>query len=66
MPINIQHQYHIIEVDGMPRHILDIRPVVEFDLNDEVIGNGGNDEGVERRYPQRYRKDPVWMKDYDV
>ena len=39
--------------------------MLEFDVNDEEIGNGGNDEGVERRYPQRNRKDPVWMRDYN-
>ena len=52
-----------IEVDGMPRHVLDIRPVITLGEDEGDEGSEGN-EIVEKRYPQRDRTDPVWMRDY--
>ena len=49
-----------VEVDGVNRHILDIRPVVgELDGGDD----GEGDEVVLRRYPQRERRPPEWYGD---
>ena len=56
-----------IEVDGMPRHVLDLRPVV---LNDPEpappveMEDIEDDDVVERRFPRRNRRAPNWMGDY--
>lgn len=51
-----------IEVDGMPRHILDIRPVVQppSQMSVEATEQG---QTADTR-PGRNRKPPVWMNDY--
>ena len=59
-----------VSVDGMPRHVLDIRSVVQQveDTDEgEEVQNTENDEPeevVEARYPQRVRGPPPWMNDY--
>ena len=49
-----------IEVDGVPRHILDVRPVAE----EVPEGLTANVEDEIRRYPRRDRHAPTWMRDY--
>ena len=49
-----------IEVDGVPCHILDVRPVVE----EVPEGLTANVEDEIRRYPRRDRHAPTWMRDY--
>ena len=49
-----------IEVDGVPRHILDVRPVAE--VPEGLTANVEEDEI--RRYPRRDRHAPTWMRDY--
>ena len=49
-----------IEVDGVPRHILDVRPEVE----EVPEGLTANVEDEIRRYPRRDRHAPTWMRDY--
>ena len=51
-----------VDVDGMARHILDIRPVVSDGEVEEETEPERVDE--DRRYPQRERAPPVWMRDY--
>ena len=48
-----------IEVDGVPRHILDVRPVVE----EVPEGLTTNVEDEIRQYPRRDRHTPTWMCD---
>ena len=50
-----------IEVDGVPRHILDVRPVVE-EVPEGLTANVEEDEI--RRYPRQDRHVPAWMRDY--
>ena len=50
-----------IEVDGVPRHILDVKPVVE-EVPEGLTANVEEDEI--RRYPGRDRCAPAWMRDY--
>lgn len=57
-----------ISVDGMPRHVLDVRPVIVHDSTsedsaEEVIDDNDRD-AQEGRRPQRVRKPPTWMDDY--
>ena len=57
-----------VSVDGMPRHILDLRPVErrETELRARPIATdqaGGMHEGSPRR-SQRNRQPPVWTSDY--
>ena len=49
-----------IEVDGVPRQNLDVRPVVE----EVPEGLTANVEDEIRRYPRRDRHAPTWMRDY--
>ena len=51
-----------IEVDGMARHVLDLRRVVE----ESNESSDEEDAGAPRepRYPQRDRNAPQWMRDY--
>ena len=63
-----------VEVEGVPRHILDVRPVIErrpegegeggteLDCEDDITNDGGDAE--RRRYPGRERQAPAWMQDY--
>ena len=50
-----------IEVDGVPCHILDVRPVVE-EVSEGLTANVEEDEI--RQYPRRDRHAPAWMRDY--
>lgn len=52
-----------VEVDGMPRHILDVRAVMEQADEGERQGLQGEED---RRFPQRQRKSPVWHTDYEM
>ena len=51
-----------IEVDGMPRHVLDIRRVVEE--SDDASSEEEEAGAPEPRYPQRERSAPGWMRDF--
>ena len=56
-----------VEVDGTPRHLLDLRPtacgVSEEDRN--VDAGGVEDETTEeQRYSRRTRRVPLWHSDY--
>lgn len=59
-----------VEVDHMPRHVLDIRSVEGFDQSvpeqDEVQDEGQDNRETERRYPGRARQAPVWHGDYEM
>lgn len=52
-----------VEINGMPRHILDVRKIVHFE---EDIGNneeeGTSTDSASR--PQREHRTPSWMNDY--
>lgn len=54
-----------IEVDHMPRHILDLRTVAiaEDDVERDQQGVAAG-ETEDRRYPQRDRRVPAWQGDY--
>lgn len=58
------HSRNNIGVDGMPRHVLDIRPVIQED-SDERETDGENETSVGPRRSQRERRQPVWMRDYE-
>ena len=57
-----------VEIDGMPRDVLDVRPMVLGDvdcLNGDESARYGNDPQVDdQRYPQRERRAPIWVQDY--
>lgn len=63
-----------VEVDGMARHVLDVRRVFEDDSPVEGAGEeGGSEHDREctgepspRHYPDRARKPPGWLADYDT
>ena len=64
-----------VDVDGMARHILDVRRVVKPDVDDfdeEESNDQGEDvenfegEQSERRYPQRERTHSKWMSDFSM
>ena len=52
-----------VDVEGVPRHILDIRPVIE-------LGGEESDEEKEahevQQRPRRERRAPAWMQDYNM
>ena len=50
-----------VEVDGVPRHILDVRPVVE-EVPEGLTANV--EDEIRRGYPRRDRHAPTWMRDY--
>ena len=57
-----------LSVDGMPRHVLDIRRVVIPSANEE---SGEGQEEIEEnevilRRSQRERRQPAWMRDYET
>ena len=52
-----------VEVDGMPRHILDIRA---RDADGDEEEASAEHTGAERRYPVRDRTPPAWMGDYNL
>ena len=61
-----------VDVDGMARHILDVRPRMtgddEKDVPSAEDGEVQSDKPkinvAERRFPERKRTNPVWMKDF--
>ena len=54
-----------VSVDGMPRHILDVRPVVHpQDMDSEESGEEQVDEPSLPRRSGRIRRQPGWMADY--
>lgn len=58
-----------VEVDGIPRHVLDVRPVVTGNVEEQsgVDDPDADDEEtrlVEERYPRRERRAPFWASDY--
>ena len=63
-------------VDGMPHDILDVGRVVGMDEDDtrdvgggdvDDLGDAGWGEAeVGAQYPQRARRPPVWLQDYDT
>ena len=52
-----------VEVEGVPRHILDVRPVRHGEEEGEGQEAVGEEQGV-RRYPSRHRVPPRWLQDY--
>ena len=51
-----------VDVDGMARHILDVRQVVD---SNEEEGEHDDERIVgEHRYPSRARAPPSWLGDY--
>ena len=64
-----------VSVDNMPRHILDIRRVIDEeqqDSSDEVHSMGAIQspselhQDPEPRYPRRDRRPPEWAADYEM
>ena len=69
-----------LSVDGMPRHVLDVRPVVTLpdppeDAVDETIYEADSSEGHEQpqkgaqedsQRPRRVTRPPAWMQDYVI
>ena len=51
-----------IEVDHMPRHILDVRAAG----NPDAVRREQSQSPAECRYPLRHRQAPVWHRDYDL
>ena len=51
-----------VEVEGVPRHILDIRPVRHGEEGGEGQEVVGEEQGV-KRYPSRHRAPPRWLQD---
>ena len=57
-----------MEVEGVPRHILDIRPIVQSDEAPEE-GEEEEEDGIEDTVPRRSgreRRAPAWMADFEV
>ena len=52
-----------VEIDGVPRHILDVRRVVLEEPEPEQPPEEAEEVQV-RRFPHRDRVAPVWMRDY--
>lgn len=61
------HSTNTLSVDGIPRHVLDVRRVTlpSESSEDECQGEAQEVEVVPRR-SQRKRRQPVWMRDYEV
>ena len=75
------NSHNDIEVGGMPRHILDVRPVYDVPREGEEelleISMGEGDSGVieetagseqidsRRQYPVRQRRPPAWLAGYE-
>ena len=53
-----------LSVDGMPRHILDLRHVVHIDDDVSAGPEGNEDKPVAMQRPQRGRAVPIWAWDY--
>ena len=54
-----------VEVEGVPRHILDIRSIVEPAGGEQEEEDVEDDENVPRR-SRRERRAPAWMEDFEV
>ena len=52
-----------VEVDGMPRHVLDVRRV-EGEAEESGTSDDEDVPDEEPRYPRRDRHAPAWMRDY--
>ena len=52
-----------LSVDGMPRHILDLRRVVYVDDDVSAGPEGNEDEPVAMQRPKRERAVPIWAQD---
>lgn len=62
------HSPNNLSVDGIPRHILDVRRVI---LPSESSEEDGSQEEVQEveigpRRSQRERRQPDWMQDYEI
>lgn len=53
-----------IEVDGIPRHVLNLRPVVNPEMEEEPPRDGVPPHAGVRHYPERHRRVPAWVQDY--
>ncbi|RUS91908.1 hypothetical protein EGW08_000310 [Elysia chlorotica] len=56
-----------VEVNGVPRRVLDLRQVVVNPEADDLESHplpDDEDSAGERRYPQRLRRVPTWVEDY--
>ncbi len=53
-----------LSVDGIPRHILDLRRVVHVDDDVSAGPEGNEDEPVAMQRPQRESAVPIWARDY--
>ena len=53
-----------LSVDGMSRHILDLRRVVHVDDDVSAGPESNEDEAVAMQRPQRERAVPIWARDY--
>lgn len=62
------HSPNNLSVDGIPRHILDVRRVILPSESSEDDGNQEKNLEVEivPRRSQRERQRPVWMQDYET
>ena len=59
------HSRNNVSVDGMPRHVLDIRRVVEL-CDSEASGDEQEDGVVEATRPRRERHPFAWTRDYEM
>lgn len=61
---------NVVEVDGTPRHVADCRPVVPEQDNDDAIAEDGEAQQpmvpVQEPRPQRERRLPSYLKDYEL
>lgn len=55
------HSQNNVSVGGMPRHVLDLRRVVDSSTDEEPEEVS---EDIVLRRSQRERRRPMWMKDY--
>ena len=56
-----------VEVNGVPRHVLDVRRVHPGQAEDQTdVSHEAIIVQEETRYPQRNRQPPAWLADYDV
>lgn len=62
------HSRNNLSVDGMPRHILDVRRVVESSTDEvsDTERQETEENEVAPRRSQRERQRPVWMGDYET
>ena len=58
------HSKNNVSIDGVPRHVLDIRRMVEM-CDDEASGDEPENRGEVTR-PRRERRLPVWTRDYEM